>query len=249
MRVGLFITCLTDTFYPQTGRAVVDLLRHCGCEVIFPPGQTCCGQPAYNNGLPSLAAPFIHTLANLFHDVDHIVTPSASCAAMIHEHGRTFTTGNPTLDDRIEHLVTRTADVNHFLAHINPLDASMPRGDLNDLTIAYHYPCHTRAFRSADEARRLVSALLDTEVHPIERFDQCCGFGGAFCMEHASISGVMVQDKIACIQRAQPDILICDEAGCRMNIEGALHRAGTSIRVAHTIELLAEALTEKGAPA
>ncbi|MCL5020786.1 MAG: (Fe-S)-binding protein, partial [Bacteroidetes bacterium] len=26
------------------------VLRHLGCDVVFPENQTCCGQPAYNSG-------------------------------------------------------------------------------------------------------------------------------------------------------------------------------------------------------
>ncbi|HRT42472.1 MAG TPA: (Fe-S)-binding protein, partial [Phycisphaerae bacterium] len=50
MDVALFITCLTDSFFPRAGEAVVRVLRHFGCRVQFPAGQTCCGQPAYNSG-------------------------------------------------------------------------------------------------------------------------------------------------------------------------------------------------------
>lgn len=50
MKVSLFITCLADVFYPEVGRATVELLERLGCEVDFPVAQTCCGQPAFNSG-------------------------------------------------------------------------------------------------------------------------------------------------------------------------------------------------------
>ena len=48
--VQLFITCLMDTFFPDAGEAVLDVLESQGVRVEFPPDQTCCGQPAYNAG-------------------------------------------------------------------------------------------------------------------------------------------------------------------------------------------------------
>jgi L-lactate dehydrogenase complex protein LldE len=33
MKVSLFITCLNDTLYPQTGIATVNLLERLGCEI------------------------------------------------------------------------------------------------------------------------------------------------------------------------------------------------------------------------
>jgi Fe-S oxidoreductase len=49
--VQLFVTCIIDTLYPETGEAVVRVLEKAGAQVSFPPGQTCCGQPAFNAGL------------------------------------------------------------------------------------------------------------------------------------------------------------------------------------------------------
>ena len=48
--IQLFITCLVDSFYPQTGEAIVDILRRLGVDVEFPRDQTCCGQPPFNAG-------------------------------------------------------------------------------------------------------------------------------------------------------------------------------------------------------
>ena len=49
-RVQLMATCLCDAFYDDVAQATVEVLEHAGCEVEFPEGQTCCGQPAFNCG-------------------------------------------------------------------------------------------------------------------------------------------------------------------------------------------------------
>ena len=51
MKVGLFIPCYIDQFYPQVGIATLQLLEKSGCTVSFPLNQTCCGQPMANSGL------------------------------------------------------------------------------------------------------------------------------------------------------------------------------------------------------
>ena len=50
MKVSLFITCLVDQFFPETGVSMVGVLRRLGIDVDFPEDQTCCGQPGYNSG-------------------------------------------------------------------------------------------------------------------------------------------------------------------------------------------------------
>ncbi|MGB0723454.1 MAG: heterodisulfide reductase-related iron-sulfur binding cluster, partial [Gammaproteobacteria bacterium] len=48
--VYFYGTCLVDLLYPKAGLAAMELIRRAGVEVIFPPDQTCCGQPAFNSG-------------------------------------------------------------------------------------------------------------------------------------------------------------------------------------------------------
>ena len=55
MKVGLFIPCYVDQFYPKVAVATLELLEKLGCEVVFPLNQTCCGQPMANSGFASLS--------------------------------------------------------------------------------------------------------------------------------------------------------------------------------------------------
>ena len=57
MRVALMVTCVNDAMFPDTGRAVVDLLTRLGVDVDFPETQTCCAQPMVNTGYLDEAVP------------------------------------------------------------------------------------------------------------------------------------------------------------------------------------------------
>jgi len=48
--VSLFIQCLVDSMYPDVGDAMVAVFDRLNVPVDYPPGQTCCGQPAFNSG-------------------------------------------------------------------------------------------------------------------------------------------------------------------------------------------------------
>src|SRR5438105_475514 len=86
MTVRLLLTCLADTFYGEVGIATVRVLESLGYRVKFPEEQTCCGQPPFNAGdWPSSRRAAAHCL-QCFDGDGPIVTPSASCAAMI-RHG------------------------------------------------------------------------------------------------------------------------------------------------------------------
>lgn len=73
-RVALFITCLTDQFYPHVGIAVTKVLEKLGCSVEFPANQTCCGQPFYNNGFHPQTAELAKKFIEIFQDYDYVVT-------------------------------------------------------------------------------------------------------------------------------------------------------------------------------
>ncbi|WP_326643211.1 (Fe-S)-binding protein [Streptosporangium sp. NBC_01755] len=85
MRVALFITCVNDTLFPGTGRAVVTLLRRLGCDVDFPRAQTCCGQMHVNTGYPEEGRRLARHFVDVFAEYDAVVAPSGSCAAMVRE--------------------------------------------------------------------------------------------------------------------------------------------------------------------
>ena len=85
MRIGLFVTCLTDTLFPDTGKAVVTVLERLGHQVDFPAGQTCCGQMHFNTGYRREAVPMVRGFAAAFGGYEAVVTPSASCASMVRE--------------------------------------------------------------------------------------------------------------------------------------------------------------------
>ncbi|HUJ75948.1 MAG TPA: (Fe-S)-binding protein, partial [bacterium] len=74
--VYFFGTCLVDLFYPQAGLAAVELLERQGVRVIFPPGQTCCGQPPFNSGYREEALAVACRQLALFSKPIPVVVPS-----------------------------------------------------------------------------------------------------------------------------------------------------------------------------
>ena len=82
--VALFVTCVADQLFPDTGVATVRLLEAAGDTVVFPEAQTCCGQPALAAGEPEAAARLARHFLDVFEDCDVVVAPSGSCAAMMH---------------------------------------------------------------------------------------------------------------------------------------------------------------------
>ena len=87
MRVALFSTCIGDALFPDAHKAAALVLSRLGCEVVFPPEQTCCGQMHINTGYQREAVPMIRNYVDAFADdsIDYVVTPSGSCTGAVRE--------------------------------------------------------------------------------------------------------------------------------------------------------------------
>ena len=239
--VALFITCLTDQFYPHVGIAVTRILERLGCRVSFPESQTCCGQPFFNNGFHDEARGLAQRMIQVFEGAQYVVTPSGSCCAMLREQYHELLHADPAWAPAMAGLASRTFEFVEFLDKVLHADLSnlaLPHGG----AITYHYTCHLRGIGVKDEGVRLLKQIGGVDFRPMEKTDQCCGFGGTFAIKYPAISGAIVEDKVNCIAKTGADTLICNDAGCTMNISGMCHRRGVGVRAKHIAELIAEAM-------
>jgi L-lactate dehydrogenase complex protein LldE len=229
------VTCLGDAFFPEVGVATVELLRRLGVEVDFPPAQTCCGQPHFNSGYRDLARAIARHAIQTFGNGQPVVTPSGSCAAMVKLEYPELFHDEPSWHERALDLASRTRELADFLINVLGTDdvgASFPG------KVTYHMACHLRALGLQSEPERLLARVRHLEVVPLERADECCGFGGSFSVRFPAISGAMVQDKAAFIEKTGVDAVVATDAGCLMNIAGCLHRRGCPIRTLHLAQVL-----------
>src|SRR6202521_4247464 len=235
MKVSILVTCLGDALFPDVGVATVRLLRRLGIEVDFPAAQTCCGQPHFNSGYHDLAADLArHTIA-AFDNGQTVVTPSGSCAAMVKLEYPELLHGDLVWHARAEELARRTRELSDFLVNVLHVEDVGARFDGK---VTYHMACHLRGLGVKDEPERLLRAVKGLEFLPLECFDECCGFGGSFAVRYPGISGAMVGDKAALIEKSGADVVTATDAGCLMNIAGCLRRRGSRVRVLHLAEVL-----------
>jgi L-lactate dehydrogenase complex protein LldE len=241
MRVQLFGTCLVDAFFPEVGEATVKLLRHFGVAVDYPPGQTCCGQPAYNAGYRAEAeAAARHFLSIYAGGNEPIVTPSGSCAAMVKHHYPELLRDDPQLSRQVTAVASRVYELSQFLVGVLGAHQQVFNGRGK---ITYHSSCHlTRSLGVREEPLALLAALRGAQFLPMPDATRCCGFGGMFMAKLPEISCALADEKAAAILASGADTVTGCDSGCLMNIADGLKKRGSSVRVAHLAQLLAEGL-------
>jgi len=235
LNVSLLVTCLGDALFPQVGVASVRLLRRLGVRVDFPKAQTCCGQPHFNSGYHAEARLLARHTLEAFSRSEKVVVPSGSCAAMVKREFPELLHDDPAWHARALELAGKTFELSDFLVNVLGTDDVGARFPAR---VTYHMACHLRGLGLLTEPERLLRRVRDLELVPLERADECCGFGGSFSVRYPGISGAMVNDKAAFIEKAGVDAVVATDAGCLMNIAGCLRRRGSPVRALHLAEVL-----------
>ena len=239
LKVSLFITCYNDTLFPGTGKAVVRVLERLGHTVVFPAGQTCCGQMHWNTGYQKEALPLVERFVTQFKGAEAVVVPSSSCVAMMREHYPLMAErlGDAALQEQVAELLPKVWEFSEFLTKrlgLEDVGAYYPH------RVTYHASCHgLRNLGLRDGPMSLLRAVRGIELVEIEGLEQCCGFGGTFAVKNADVSGAMLADKTAAILKTRAEACTACDNSCLMHIQGGLHRQGTGVRTVHLAEILA----------
>ena len=242
MRIGLFVPCFIDAFYPQVGIATLELLERFGCDVDYPFDQTCCGQPMVNSGCHAEAAATEQLFVDNFADYDVIVAPSGSC---VHQVRDNLTAIEQTA--AVKHVRENTFELVEYLHDVLKVEA-FPWAKFPH-RVGYHDSCNTLRNlghgqpselrgRPFSKPRSLLEKVEGIELVSPARPDECCGFGGTFSVTEPEVSGRMGRDKIADHGRAGAEYIVSADTSCLMHQQGCAKRIGAPIQFKHIAEVL-----------
>ncbi len=226
--------------FPATGRAVVTLLERLGITVDFPLEQTCCGQMHFNTGYADQTIPLVRRFVRVFADSEVVVSPSASCVAMVREYyGRVAAlAGDVSLQREVEAIKPRVVELTELLVDqigVEDVGAFFPH------RVTYHPTCHSmRMLKVRDKPLRLLRAVKGIDVVELPQATECCGFGGTFAIKNADTSIAMLTDKVRTILDTGAEVCAAADNSCLMQIGGALSRQRAGVRTMHIAEILAQ---------
>lgn len=241
MTVGLFIPCYVNQFYPNAAKATLELLQKSGVNVVYPVNQTCCGQPMANSGFEYLSQDCNEIIINNFADFDYVVGPSASCVLHIKEH--LHSEKNSAKADAIRSKIYELVEFLTDVLKIETLDASFPH------KVGLHHSCHgLRGLHLSQmselnapefsKPQRLLNMVKGLEQTPLDRMDECCGFGGLFCVTEEAVSVKMGKDRVTDHTKHGAEYITSSDLSCLMHLEGILRRHKSPVKIIHIAEIL-----------
>ena len=248
-RVLYFHGCATNYLYGDIGRAVVDVLKKMGVEVIIPKDQSCCGLPIFMSGDRKTSLQCIRDTLKLFArtDVDAVVVDCATCgAALKNEYAHLLKDlrelGEQVTDGEIKAAELLSAKMQDVTVFIDEHKEWLPKLDGNGkkIRVTYHDPCHlVKGQKISAQPRNVLKAIPGVEYVELPGANDCCGGGGSFQVEHAETSQKITKRKVDSIRETGAQVLTTCCPGCNLTISNHLDPA---IRVLHPVQLLQEAL-------
>ena len=216
---------------------MAEVIERLGYTVDFPENQTCCGQPAFNSGYRAEARTVARHFLETFASAECIVVPSGSCASMVSHHYAELFHKEPETLERVRAIENRIFEFSTFLTSVAGVEDVGAR--MEDV-VTFHDGCHAlRELGIKTAPRRLLANVRGLELREMTPAEECCGFGGTFSVKFAELSGAMARTKIEAIERTGARTVVSLDPSCLMQIQGALSRAGSSIRTMHLAEVLA----------
>lgn len=231
-------TCLCDAFYVNAAKATVEVLEHLGVEVIYPEDQTCCGQPAFNSGDWKSSRKVARYTMEVFKGDLPIIIPSGSCTAML-KHGNSLQFEKEDDLPEIESMGQRSFELLDYI--VNELGITEWPGKF-DAKLAFHHSCHTRGSGTRPAAKALLGSIEGVELVEYGQGEQCCGFGGTFCVTFPHISGQMGTVKLEHLLENSPNYLVSADLSCMMHLGGLAEKQGIELHYRHAAQILLYAL-------
>ena len=236
MKVELFVPCFIDQLFPDTAFSTIKLLEKVGCEVIYNPNQTCCGQPAFNAGFWDDAKAVGSKFLEDFTDQHFIVSPSASCTGMVKNYYNDLFT-NTAVHNKCRSIQSHIHELSDFL--VNIMEQEYFGAELEGKAV-YHDSCAAlRECKIKAEPRKLLEKVHGLELLELPDSSTCCGFGGTFAVKFDAISTAMAQQKVDQAMALDADYIISTDASCLLHLQGYIDKQNLPIKTVHLADVLA----------
>jgi len=247
-RVALLTGCVQDLIYAGVNRATADVLLANGCEVVTPPVQPCCGSLLSHNGETAGAAELARRTLDLFPpgDFDAVITNAGGCGSHLKVYDRLLA-DDPRYAAAAKEWVAKVKDIHEWLAEIG---LRPPAGPGPEQAVTYHESCHLcHGQKVSAQPRQLLRAIPGLRLVELPEASWCCGSAGVYALTQPDLSQKLLHRKLGHIRTTGATTVATGNPGCLLQLVNGAKMEGLALRIAHPVELLAEAYAAAPRPA
>ena len=232
-RVALLQGCAEPVLKPQFREATVRLLNRLGHDVIFAPGEGCCGALVHHMGREADAQAAARRNVDAWtaelegKGLAAILVTASGCGTTIKDYGFLLR-DDPAYAEKAARVSALAKDVTEYLVQID-----FPAGKGHGLNVAYHPACSLQHGQKVTDApKRLLTRAGYTVRTPAEAH-LCCGSAGTYNILQSEIANQLGERKAGHLDALAPDVIATGNIGCATQIARF-----SGVPVVHTVELL-----------
>jgi glycolate oxidase iron-sulfur subunit len=243
-RVAMLAGCVMGNVYAATDEATARVLARNGFEVVVPGNQACCGALAIHGGERAIAKEMAKRNIDAFLAStkeggvpDAIIVNAAGCGVAMKEY-KDLLGGDPGYADKARAFSTLTQDATEFLA---ARGIEKPTREIR-ARVTYQDPCHLAHGQNIrSQPRALLKTIPGLQLVEMHDADRCCGSAGIYNITHPDLAAQVLDAKMENVAATQPDMIVTANAGCLLQLQQGVRRAGVKARVLHVMDLLDQA--------
>jgi len=234
--VDIFIPCYVDQFYPETANNMIKVLERLGCGVNYNIEQTCCGQPAFEDGYWDVCKEVGEKLIKEFQDERYIVCPGAACVSTVKTHYPALF-HNSSLHNEYKLVQKLMYEFSDFLVSV--LNASDTGATYKAKAVLID-SCHAvNELGIKDAPRTLLSKVRELEMLELPNSLPCCGLSGGVDRKNEELTVKMAKELLRVVQETQADTLISTDYQCLMHLDGVIKKENLPLKTIHIADVLA----------
>ena len=238
-KVALLVGCAQSVLDPDINTATIQVLNHCGVDVLVPPRQGCCGALSWHVGNLKQAQKFaLQNLEAFPKDLDAIVTNAAGCGSGMDEYPLILK--GTSEEDLAKSFAEKVCDVTVFLEQLGDLPEVSDHG--NAQVVAYHDACHlANAQGVKSQPRQLLNRIPGLRIAEVADSHLCCGSAGTYNVDQPEVAEALGKQKTSALLATNPDLIATGNIGCMTQLKNHLDSRHSKVPVLHTLQVLRNA--------
>jgi glycolate oxidase iron-sulfur subunit len=230
--------CLMNTMFADINIDTIDVLKECGCKIITPQDQVCCGSLMGHNGDMGFALKLARKNIDVFekHDYDYLISNSAGCGAFMKDYAHLLE-DDPVYAEKAKRFSSKVKDVMEFFSEQKPeLKFNL---ELEPELTTYHDACHLiHAQKISTQPREVIKSLPGVEYTELEEASWCCGSAGIYNVVRYDDAVKQLERKMNNIKNTKANVVLTGNPGCMGQIKHGTKKFNVDVEVLHPVTLI-----------
>ncbi len=240
IKTAFHFGCLMNTMFADINIDTIDVLKECGCKIVTPKDQVCCGSLMGHNGDMEFALKLARKNIDAFekHDYDYLISNSAGCGAFMKDYAHLLE-DDPAYAEKAKRFSYKVKDVMEFIAQQTPLPKLEHELDLELNNVTYHDACHlAHAQKITSQPREVIKSLPGVNYTELEEASWCCGSAGIYNVVRYDDAVKQLERKMINIKNTKAKIVLTGNPGCMGQIKHGTQKFHVDVEVLHPVTLI-----------